>query len=141
MANLAGCLNKGLAFNITDGAANFGDDDIGSWLFVRLEAHAPLNLIGDMGNHLDSVTQVFATPFLANHFLVYLAGCHVGGLRQVDIEKAFVVPNVQIGLGAIIGDEHFTMLERVHGAGIHVQIRIQFLHHNPQSAAGKQVAQ
>ena len=140
VANLTGSFDEGLTFDVTDGPANFGDDHIGPWLFVRLKAHAPLNLIGDVGNDLHSVAQVFATAFLADDLLVYLAGCDVGCLRQVDIQEALVVPDVQVGLCTIIGDEHFAVLEGVHGARIHVQIRIQLLHHHAQSAAGKQVA-
>ena len=141
MTNLTRRFDEGLTFDVANGSANFGDDHIGPWVLVRLEAHAALNLIGDVGNDLHSVAQVFTAAFLANHLLVYLAGCHVGGLRQVDIQKALVVTNIQVGLCTIIGDEHFAVLEGVHGARIHVQIGIQLLHDHTQSTAGKQVAE
>ena len=35
---------------------------------------------------------------------------------------------IQIGLRAILRDEYFAVLDRVHGAGININIRIEFLH-------------
>ena len=35
---------------------------------------------------------------------------------------------VQVGLRAILRDEYFAVLDRVHGAGININIRIEFLH-------------
>ena len=35
---------------------------------------------------------------------------------------------IQIGLRAILRDEYFAVLDRVHGAGINIDIRIEFLH-------------
>jgi hypothetical protein len=41
---------------------------------------------------------------------------------------------VEIGFGAIVGDKHFAVLKWRHGAGIHVDIRVQ-LHHRDFDAA------
>jgi len=41
--------------------------------------------------------------------------------------EAFVVAEVEIGFGAIVGDKHFAVLIRAHGSGIHVQVRVTFL--------------
>ena len=46
--------------------------------------------------------------------------------------------DVEIGLRAVLGDEHLTVLERVHGAGIHVQVRVQLLHGDAQAAGDQQ---
>lgn len=35
---------------------------------------------------------------------------------------------IQIGLRTIFCDEYLAMLDRVHGAGINIDIRIEFLH-------------
>src|SRR5712664_1402071 len=42
--------------------------------------------------------------------------------------EALVMTKIQVGLGTIGGDENLAMLERAHGAGIHVDVGIQ-LHH------------
>ena len=49
---LADGLQKGLAFNVPDGAADLGDDDIGIGP-LRQGGYKVFDLPGDMGNHLD----------------------------------------------------------------------------------------
>ena len=49
--------------------------------------------------------------------------------------------DVEVGLGAVIGDEDLAVLERVHGARIHVQVRIELLHDDTQAAGREQIAQ
>jgi len=51
------------------------------------------------------------------------------------------VPDVQIGLGSVVGDEDLAVLERVHRAGVHVQVRIKLLHVDPQSPRLEQAAE
>jgi hypothetical protein len=41
---------------------------------------------------------------------------------------------IEVGLGAVVGDEHFAMLKRAHGAGIHVDVRIQLQHRDFEAA-------
>ena len=41
---------------------------------------------------------------------------------------------VQIGFGAVIGDEHFSVLEWAHGAWIHIDIGIQLNHGDFETA-------
>jgi hypothetical protein len=40
-------------------------------------------------------------------------------------DEALVVPEVQIGLGAVLGHEHLAVLERRHRARIDVDVRIE----------------
>ena len=42
---------------------------------------------------------------------------------------------IQVGFGTVFGDEHLAVLERAHGAGIHVDVGIQ-LEHGDFDAAG-----
>jgi hypothetical protein len=44
-------------------------------------------------------------------------------------------------VGAIVGDEYFAMLERIHRAGIDVEIGVKFLHRDAKSTRSKEVAQ
>ena len=62
------------------------------------------------------------------------------GLRELGVGEAFVVAQVEIGLGAVVGDEDLAVLERAHRAGIDVQVRIEFLQRDPQPAAFEQAA-
>ncbi|CAB4999415.1 unannotated protein [freshwater metagenome] len=49
--------------------------------------------------------------------------------------------DVEVSLGAIVGDEHLAMLKRVHGAGIDVEIGIELLHRHSKTACLEEVAQ
>ena len=51
-----------------------------------------------------------------------------GGIAgKVLIDEALVVAEVEVGLGAILGDEDFAVLIGVHGAGVDVEIGVEFL--------------
>ncbi|CAB4906913.1 unannotated protein [freshwater metagenome] len=94
-----------------------------------------------MGDHLDGVTEVLAAALLGDDLRVNLTGGHVCRLRQIDSEKPLVVADIEVCFGPVIGNEHFTMLERVHGARIDVEVGVEFLHHDAQTASCEQVAQ
>ena len=51
------------------------------------------------------------------------------------MRESLVVAEIQIGFGAVVGNEYFTMLKRTHGARIDVQIRIEFLQSDTKAAA------
>jgi hypothetical protein len=51
------------------------------------------------------------------------------------------VPDVQVGLGAVVGHEHFAVLEGVHGARVDVEVGVELLHHDPQAAQFQQAAE
>ena len=48
---------------------------------------------------------------------------------------------IQVGFGSVIRHEHLAVLQRAHGAGIHVDIRIQLLRSHLQAAGFQQTAQ
>ena len=144
VAHLTGGLQERLGFDIADGAADFGDDDVGPVaISVRLGhlQDAGLDLIGDMRDHLHGVAQILAAAFPGDHLRIHLPGGHVGRSGQIAIEEALVVADVEIGLGAVLGDEHLAVLERVHGARIDIEIRIELLHGDLQSAGGQELTE
>ena len=49
--------------------------------------------------------------------------------------------DVEIGFGTVFGDIDFTMLEWIHRARIHVDVRIELLLQNLDAAATKQAAE
>ena len=134
-------LDERLRLDVTDGAADLGDDDIGLRVLGCLQPHAPLDLVGDVRDDLHRVAEVL-TPALAGDDLgVDLSGRDVGRLAQVDVEEPLVVPDVEVGLSTVIGHEDLAVLERVHRSGVDVQIRVELLHHDPQAARGEEVAE
>jgi hypothetical protein len=48
---------------------------------------------------------------------------------------------IEVGLGAIVEDVNFAVLERIHRPGIDVQVRIKFLQQNTKAAQLKERAE
>ena len=57
-----------------------------------------------------------------------------------SVGEALVVAQVEIGFGAVVGDEDLAVLERAHGAGIDIQIGIELLQRHFEPAAFEQAA-
>ena len=53
------------------------------------------------------------------------------GERHVD--EALVVTEVEVGLAAVVGDEHLAVLEGVHRAGVDVDVGVELLHRDPEA--------
>ena len=51
------------------------------------------------------------------------AGAVARVARQVLVDEALVVAEVEVGLGTVLGDEHLAVLERAHRARIDVEVR------------------
>ena len=65
VAHLAGRLEERLALDVADRAADLGDDDVGLRLVGGLQAHAALDLVGDVRDDLHGVAEVLAAALLA----------------------------------------------------------------------------
>jgi hypothetical protein len=124
---LTGGFQKGERFNIAHGAANLHDGDVNRVGAVHAGAALDefLDFVGDVGNDLDGLAQVVTPAFLLQHTFVNLARREVVGLAHTGGDEALVVAQVQIGFGTIVGDEHLSVLERGHRAGIDVDVRIE----------------
>lgn len=128
LADLACRFEERLGLDVPDGSTDFGDDHVGSLLaLARLgcrQAHTALDLIGDVRDDLYGVAKVVAAAFLFDDLGVNLSGGHVRHAGEVFVQEALVVTDIKIGFCAIIGDKDFTVLEGVHCARIHIQIRV-----------------
>ena len=139
VAHLPDRLEKGQRLDVTDGAADLGDDDV--HVVSGHRADPGLDLVGDVRDHLHGVAEVLPAPFLGDHGGVDLPGGHVGRAVQVAVEEALVVAHVEVGLRAVVGDEDLAVLERVHRARVDVEIGVELLHGDPQSAGAQQVSE
>ena len=122
------------------GAADLGDDHVGLGALGQI-VDVALDLVGDMGDDLHGLPQVGALALLVQHVPVDLAGGQVGIFVQVFVDEPFIVAQVQVGLGAVVGDEHLAVLQRAHRAGVHVDVRVQLLAGHLQPAGLEQTAQ
>src|SRR5690606_12813386 len=95
---------------------------------------AALDLVGDVRDHLHRAAEVVAAALLADHGLVDLAGADRVAPGQAGVDEALVVAQVQVGLGAVVGDVDLAMLERAHRARVDVDVRVQLHHRHAQAA-------
>jgi len=54
---------------------------------------------------------------------------------EVFVDEALVVAQVQVGLGAVVGDEHLAVLQGAHGARVDVDVGVHLLDADPEAAA------
>ncbi len=139
VADLPRGLEERLGLDVADGPADLGDDhvDVGA----RLGPHPLLDLVRDVRDDLHGVAEVLPAPLLGDHRRVDLAGRDVGRGGEVDVEEPLVVTDVQVGLGAVLGDEHLAVLERVHRPRVHVEVGVELLHRDPQTPGAEQAAE
>ena len=141
VTDLAGRLEEGLGFDVADGAADLGDDDIGPVLLgtFGLGAHPRLDLVGDVRDDLDGVAEVGPATLLGDDRGVDLTGRDIGRAVEIIVEEALVVADVEIGLRAVLGDEDLTVLEGIHRARIHIEVGIELLHGHCEPTLSEQV--
>src|SRR5205814_1421422 len=63
-----------------------------------------------------------------------LAAGEIVVAREDAVGEAFVMAEIEIGLGAVVEHVDFAVLEWIHRAGIDVQIRIEFLEDDAEAA-------
>ncbi len=124
LAHLADGFEERQAFDVADGPADFDDDDIRIAL-AGDALDALLDLVRDVRNDLDGPAEVVAAALLGDDRLVDPTRRHVAELGQVLVDEPLVVTEVEVRLGAVVGDEHLAVLVRAHRARIHVDVRIE----------------
>src|SRR6185436_16941507 len=103
-------------------AADLDDRHLG---FAGAALDEGLDLVGDVRNDLHRAAEVVAAALLLDHRLVDLAGGEVVGAAHLRALEALVMAQVQVGLGAVLRDEHFAVLKRRHRPGVDVDVRVQ----------------
>ena len=130
---LADGLQEGKGLDVADGAADLDHHHLGLRLAGRAD-DTLLDLVGHVGDDLHGGAQVVAAPLLGDDLAVDLAGGHVGGGREVGVGEALVVAEIEVGLGAVVGDEDLAVLVGAHGARVDVEVRVQLLEGDGKAA-------
>ena len=138
--HLANRFGERQRFDVADGAADFDNRHVGV-VFGGVGTNAIFDFVGDMRDDLHGVAQIIAAPLALDDSAINHARRHIGELAQILINETFVVAQIQIGFGAIFGDENLAVLVRVHGAGVHVEIRVDFLNGDFEAARFEEGAQ
>ena len=134
---LADRLQERQGLDVSDRATDFGDHEID----VRGLGHQPdtgLDLVGDVGHDLDGGAEIVAAALAADDRVVDAAGGDVRRATRVRVGEALVVPEVKIGLGPVLGDEHLAVLVRRHRPRIDVDVRIELLELDAQASGDQQ---
>jgi len=118
-------LEERLRLDIADGAADLGDKHVG--LPVVHLVDAGFDLVGDVRDDLHGAAEISALALTAQDAPVDLARRHGAARGQALVREALIVAEVKVGLRAVIGDEDLAVLIRAHGAGVDVQVRVEFL--------------
>ena len=134
---LADRLEERERLDVADRAADLGDHDV-RIAALGDQADAVLDLVGDVRDHLDGAAEVVAAALAADHAVVDRAGGDVRAPVRVRVGEALVVAQVQVGLGAVLGDEHLAVLVGRHRARIDVDVRVQLLQADGEAAGDEQ---
>jgi len=129
-AQLADGLQEGLALDVAHGAADLDDGHV---LVLGHAQDGALDLVGDVGDHLDGAAQVVAAALLLDDGVVDAPGGEVVVLAHGQAQVALVVAQIQVGLGPVVGDVDLAVLERVHGARIDVDVGVELLDGHPKA--------
>ena len=131
VGELADRFVEGQALDVAHGAADLDQHEVGA---VALAHDRVLDRVGDVGDHLHGAAQVVAAPLLRDHRLVDLARGDAVGAPGRHAGEALVVAEVEVGLGAVVGDVDLAVLERAHGARIDVEVGVELAQPHPIAA-------
>src|SRR5450756_420269 len=109
IAQLTQGLEKWLRFDISHRAADLKNDNICPGFFCS-QPDAALDFVGYMRDDLDGPTQVVAVAFLCNHLCVDLSGGEVAEATQSDIDKPFIMTQIQVSFRPIVQNVDFPVL-------------------------------
>ncbi len=122
VAELADRLEERQALDVADGAADLAEHEI---VAVVALADEILDRVGDVRDHLDGGAEIVAAPLLGEDVLVDTAGGDVVLPRRRPAGEALVMAEIEVGLGAVVGDEDLAVLVRRHRARIDVEIGVE----------------
>ena len=120
--DLADRLEEGQALDVADRAADLDQDEVVALIAGEDEF---LDRVGDVRDDLDRRAEIVAAALLGQDVHVDAAGGDVVALVAGPAGEALVMAEIEIGLGAVIGDEDLAMLIRAHRARIDIEIGVE----------------
>ena len=90
MLELTDGFQKGLAFDIADGTADFNDGNV-CLLGSKVPVEAALDLVCDVRDDLYGTSAEIAAALLLKNRPVYLTGCNVGILGQTLVDETLIM--------------------------------------------------
>src|SRR5262249_34060855 len=108
--------------DVADRAADLAQHEVEALVALADEV---LDGVGDVRDDLDGGAEIVAAPLLGEDLLVDAAGGDVVLARRRPAGEALVMAEIEVGLGAVVGDEHLAVLVGRHGAGIDVEVGVE----------------
>ena len=139
LAHLADRLEERQALDVADGPADLDDHDVR----IAVPGDPPdplLDLVRDVGNDLDGAAEVVAAALLGDDRLVDAAGRDVAELGQVLVDEPLVVAQVEVRLGAVVGDEDLAVLVGRHRPRVDVDVGVELEDRDVETAGLEQPA-
>ena len=97
-----------------------------TWAFARAGLDVQFDFVSNVRNDLHCPAEVIAATLFLDHALVYLPGGEIIAPAHLAADEALVMAQVKVGFRPVLGDKYLAVLKWTHGAGIHVDIGIQF---------------
>lgn len=132
VAELANRLQERHRLDIADRAADLAQYEV---IVVIAVQHEMLDLVGDVRDHLNGRAEIVAAPLALDDVLVDAAGGDVVLLVRGTPGEPLVMAEIEVGLGAVIGHEHFAVLVRRHRSGVDIEVGVELF--DPRAIASR----
>ena len=130
IAKLADRFEERQTFDVADGAADLANHEV---FVVQVGDDEFLYRVGDVGDYLDGAAEITAAPLLAQNLGVNPAGGDIVRFGRGNSGEALVVTQVEVGLRSIVGDVDLAVFDRAHGAGVDVEVGVEFTYPDSES--------
>ena len=131
VVQLAQRLDKRQAFDIADRTADFAQHEIE---IVGFGLGKGLDRVCHMRNHLHGRAEIITAPFAGDDVAIDPARGDVVCLPRRNPGEAFIVAQVEVGFGPVVGHIDFAMLVGAHRARIDVEIGVELADADTKSA-------
>ena len=122
VSELADRLEERQALDVADRAADLDQHEVEAVVAVADER---LDGVGDVRDDLHGGAEIVAAPLLGDDVLIDAAGGDVVHAVRRPPGEALVVAEVEVGLGAVVGDEHLAVLIGAHRPRIDVEVGVE----------------
>src|SRR5258708_13105912 len=122
VAQLADRFEERQALDVADRAADLAKKKI---LAMEIGCDEFLDRIGDVGDHLQCRAKILAAPLAPDYGRIDTPGGDAVALARGGADIALVMAEVEVGLGAIIGDEDLAVLIGAHRPRIDIEVGVE----------------
>ena len=137
-AELTNSLKERSTLDVADSTADLRDDEVVLALSAEI-LNAALNLVGDMRHNLNGLAEIVASALLVDDRLIYTTRSHRVSAGSLNACESLVVTEVKVGLHTVSGHVALTVLVRVEGTGVDVDVRVELLDRNLVAASLQQL--